>query len=329
VADAVFNLSGRVAVITGGARGIGLACGRALVRRGASVALIDLDGREVAEAAARLGTGSAIGLQADVTDAAAISRAIAAAGERFGGVDVVVANAGIAPRPAPVRRMAAEEWERVVEVDLLGVYRTVRAGLEPVIARRGQLVLISSVYAFANGSLASPYAVSKAGVEALGRALRIELAPHGVGVSVAYFGWVDTRMVQRAFEQRAGQGEEELLPGFLLRRITPEAAGEALARGIERRAPRVVAPGWWAGVSALRGLLNPLLDGAGTRSARVRGAMRRAEEAAGGGGEASTGGGASRVWGGGEASWGGGASGAGGGGEASGGGGASGAAGTS
>jgi NAD(P)-dependent dehydrogenase (short-subunit alcohol dehydrogenase family) len=277
-----YDLRDRVALITGGARGIGFATGEALARRGASIALVDLDGGEVADAAGRLGRDRAIGLVADVTDAAAIERAVAAAVDRFGGVDIVVANAGIAPTPGPVRVVPAEEWERVVEVNLLGVYRTARAGLEQVIARRGQIVLVSSVYAFVNGSMATPYAVAKAGVEQLGRALALELSVHGASATVAYFGWVDTRMVQNAFEERRRMTghDEDLLPAFLLKRITPAEAGEALARGIERRAPRVLAPRWWAAVSALRGVLGPLLDAAGTRSERVQQALREAEEGA-------------------------------------------------
>jgi NAD(P)-dependent dehydrogenase (short-subunit alcohol dehydrogenase family) len=277
-----YDVRGKVALITGGARGIGFAAGEALTERGASVALVDLDGGEVAEAAGRLARDRAVGLVADVTDQAAIERAVAAAVDRFGGIDIVIANAGIAPTPGPVRLIPSAEWERVVEVNLLGVYRTVRAGLENVIARRGQVVLVSSVYAFANGSMASPYAVAKAGVEQLGRALLLELSVHGASATVAYFGWVDTRMAQEAFaeRQRMTGRDEELLPGFMLKRITPAQAGKALARGIERRAPRVIAPRWWATASALRGLLNPLLDSAGTRSARVQQALREAEEGA-------------------------------------------------
>lgn len=280
-----YELNGKVALITGGARGIGFATAEALLRRGASVALVDLDGGEVAEAAGRLGRDRAVGLVADVTDVAALERAIDAAVERFGGIDIVLANAGIAPSPGPVRLVPPGAWERVVEVNLLGVYRTVRAGLEQVIARRGQVVVVSSVYAFSNGTMASPYAVAKAGVEQLGRALRLELSVHGASATVAYFGWVDTRMVQDAFEERrrvTGR-EEEVLPAFLLKRITPEQAGEALAGAIERRAPTVMAPRWWAAVSALRGMLGPLLDSAGTRSKRVQRALREAEAGASGG----------------------------------------------
>jgi NAD(P)-dependent dehydrogenase (short-subunit alcohol dehydrogenase family) len=181
-----------------------------------------------------------------------------------------------------VRLLPSEEWERVVEVNLLGVYRTIRAGLEQIVARRGQAVLVSSIYAFANGSMASPYAVAKAGVEQLGRALRVELAPHGASATVAYFGWVDTRMVQDAFELRAqvtGR-DQDPLPAFLMKRITPEQAGEALARAVERRAPRVMAPRWWAGPSALRGVLNPILDFAGARSPKIQQLVREAEAGA-------------------------------------------------
>ena len=102
--------------------------------------------------------------------------AVAEVVERFGGLDVAVANAGIAQKQfATVRGISGEEWERVFEVDLLGVWRTVRAALPQIVERRGQIVVVSSVYAFMNGFGNCPYAVAKAGVESLGRALRVEL----------------------------------------------------------------------------------------------------------------------------------------------------------
>lgn len=276
-----YDVRGRVALITGGARGIGFATGRALVGRGGFVALVDIDADEVGEAAARLGSDRAVGLAADVTERAAIEGAVGAAVERFGGVDLVIANAGIAPAPAPLRVMPSDEFERVVEVNLLGVYRTLRAGLEQVVARQGQVVLVSSVYAFVNGAMLSPYAVAKAGVEQLGRALRLELAAHGASATVAYFGFVDTEMVRQGVERRQqlGGGDEEALPEFLRRRISPEQAGEAIAEAIERRQARVIAPRWWAGPSTLRGMLNPAFDYAGGRSARMREMVREAERA--------------------------------------------------
>jgi NAD(P)-dependent dehydrogenase (short-subunit alcohol dehydrogenase family) len=275
-----YDANGKVALITGGGRGIGLGIAGALAARGASIALVDIEADAVQEAAARLPT-SAIGLTADVTDAEAIKAAVAAAVERFGGVDIVVANAGIAPAPACARVMDPVEFERVVEVDLLGVYRTVHAGIDQIVARRGQAVLVSSVYAFLNGMMLSPYAVAKAGVEQLGRALRVELAVHGASATVAYFGFVDTRMVQEGLEQRRAISgdDEELLPAFLRRMITPEHAGEAVAGAIERRRARVIAPRWWAGLSTLRGVLNPALDFAAARSPKVQDALREADTA--------------------------------------------------
>jgi NAD(P)-dependent dehydrogenase (short-subunit alcohol dehydrogenase family) len=187
--------------------------------------------------------------------------AVAEVVEKLGGVDVAVANAGIAQKQfATARGISGEEWERVFEVDLLGVWRTVRAALPQIVERQGQMIVVSSVYAFANGMGNTPYAVAKAGVEALGRSLRVELAPHGASAGVAYFGWVDTKLVQDAFDQEDGGRIRELSPDFLLKRITPAEAGAGLVRGIEQRAPRIFVPKWWRYVSAFRGIVNPLLD---------------------------------------------------------------------
>jgi NAD(P)-dependent dehydrogenase (short-subunit alcohol dehydrogenase family) len=256
----VYDLNGKVALVTGGARGIGFETARQMQLRGASVAVLDLDVEEAREAAERI-SPRAIGIGADVTDQNAMLAAVAEVVEKLGGLDVAVANAGIAQkRFATARGISGEEWERVFEVDLLGVWRTVRAALPQVVERRGQIVVVSSVYAFANGMGNSPYAVAKAGVEALGRSLRVELAPHGASAGVAYFGWVDTKLVRDALDQESSRRVKELSPDFLLKRITPAEAGAGLVRGIEERAPRVFVPKWWRYVSAFRGLINPLLD---------------------------------------------------------------------
>lgn len=255
-----YDLNGKVALVTGGARGIGFETARQMHLRGASVAVLDLSADEAREAAERIGP-RAIGLGGDVTDQSAMMATVAEVVEKLGGLDVAVANAGIAQkRFATLRGISGEEWERVFEVDILGVWRTVRAALPQVVERRGQVVVVSSVYAFANGFGNSPYAVAKAGVEALGRSLRVELKPHGASASVAYFGWVDTKLVQDAFAQETAQRVEKLTPKWLLKRISPEEAGAGLVRGIEDQAPRIFVPKWWRYPAALRGLLNPLLD---------------------------------------------------------------------
>jgi NAD(P)-dependent dehydrogenase (short-subunit alcohol dehydrogenase family) len=283
-----YQLQGKVALITGGARGIGLGIAQAFTARGARVALLDLEADEVQGSAATLGSDRAVGIAADVTDAAALQAAVATTVQHFGGIDVVVANAGVAPTPNTALRMDPAEFERVVEVDLLGVYRTVRAALPEVIARRGQVVVVSSVYAFLNGMLVSPYAVSKAGVEALGRALRSELAPHGASATVAYFGFVDTKMVQDIMDQDvAAADRQDLFPEFIRRRISPAQAGEAVAEAVVRRRARVIAPRYWATLSVLRGVVNPAFDLLTARQQRVQDVIRQAEAAPAGGSDTS------------------------------------------
>ncbi|HEX3174739.1 MAG TPA: short-chain dehydrogenase/reductase [Solirubrobacterales bacterium] len=272
----VYDLNGKVALVTGAARGIGFETARQIHMRGASVALVDLDAEQAREAAERIGA-RAVGIGSDVTDQAAIMRAVAETVERFGGLDVVVANAGIAQsKMATVRGIGTEEWERVFDVDMLGVWRTVRAALPQIVERKGHVVVTSSVYAFVNGVLNTPYAVAKSGVESLGRSLRAELMPLGASASVAYFGWVDTKLVQDAFASN-GDRMQQNLPDFLRRRIQPDEAGAAVVRGIEERAPRIFAPKWWRYVSALRGVLNPLLDRRFERDATMTATIREIE----------------------------------------------------
>jgi NAD(P)-dependent dehydrogenase (short-subunit alcohol dehydrogenase family) len=273
----LYDVNGKVALITGGARGIGYETARQLHRRGASVALLDVDADEVRDAAERLG-GRALGIAADVTDLGAMQAAVAEMVERFGGLDIAMANAGIAPpTTTTIRTVSAEEWERVIDINLLGVWHTVRAALPQVSERRGHVVVVSSAYAIANGMMASAYAVAKSGVEAFGRSLRTELAPFGASAGVAYFGWVDTKLVQDAFAKPGADRLEKTVPAFLLKRITPAEAGAAVVKGIEERAPRTFAPKWWRYVSAVRGLINPLLDKRADSDPRIREAILDAE----------------------------------------------------
>jgi NAD(P)-dependent dehydrogenase (short-subunit alcohol dehydrogenase family) len=270
-----YELSGKVALVTGGARGIGLATSRALISRGASVTIVDLDETAAARAASQLHDTRAIGLGADVTDRGAMQRAVATTVERFGGLDVVVANAGIASRVASFRAMSSESFERVLEVNLMGVYRTVEAALPEIVPRRGHVVVISSIYAFINGIGAVPYAMSKAAVEQFGRALRVELSPHGASASVAYFGFIDTEMVHRAIDaDPLADRMLQTLPKPLHKRLSPAVAGEAIVSGIERRSPRIIRPRRWAVVSVLRGVLNPISDARMERDAKAQALVR-------------------------------------------------------
>lgn len=254
------DLDRKVAIVTGAARGIGLATAEALSRHGTAVVIVDLDPESAAQAAESL-PGPALGTAADVTDRGAMQRVVADCVDRFGGVDIVVANAGIASRGATVRAMSGEAFDRVLDVNLNGVHRTVVAALPEIVRNRGHVVVVSSIYAFFNGIGAAPYAMSKAGVEQFGRALRVELAQHGASASVAYFGFIDTAMVHQAVDADSSFDRfGEALPAILRKRLAPADAGNAIVRGIERRAPRIVRPRRWAVLSTMRGIVNPLLD---------------------------------------------------------------------
>src|SRR4051812_7685302 len=270
-----FELRDRVVLITGGASGIGLDAGRRAAARGARVAVVDLDGDEAARAAQSMGERAA-GFAADVTDRAALAAAIDDVLERFGAIDAVVASAGVAPPTSTILGTDAEAWERVVDVNLGGVYKTVKLTLPHVVARQGHVLLIASVYAFAPGVLASPYAASKAAVEALGRALRVELAPHGATAGVAYFGYIDTPLVRRAFEDPIASAHRDTLPGFIGRPLPVGRAGAAIIRGLEHRKARVMVPRYVPVMAALRGAL-PAMDAAMRRDARTLDAVREAD----------------------------------------------------
>lgn len=263
--------------MTGAARGIGFATARALHDRGASVAVLDLDQAAAGEAADAVGE-RAIGIGADVTDAAAMRSAVATTVEQFGGLDIAVANAGIAPGVATVKAMPVEAFERVLDVNLGGVYRTVAAALPEVAARGGHMTLLGSIYSFFNGVLVAPYAMSKAGVEALGRALRVELAGQGASAGVVYYGFIATEMVRQGIEEDPlGEELEGRIPAFVRRRLTPEQAAAALVDGIERRSPRVYAPGFLRGYSALRGVLNPAIDWRMRRDRKTQAVVAKAD----------------------------------------------------
>jgi len=259
----IYSTVNKVVLITGATSGIGMATARALHARGANVVLTGRRQNVLDALALELGADRTLAMAVDVTDRQRLDAVVTAAAERFGGLDVVIANAGILlDPPTTIAAVEEPEFERVIEIDLLGVWRTVRAALPQIIARRGHVVLTASIYAFCNGAINAAYAISKAGVEQLGRALRAELAPHGATAGVLYPGFTTTPLIRPVFGGNAVATKlfTRGWPAPLRAPITPERVATATVRGIERRSARIIVPGRWIPLSVLRGIVNPLTD---------------------------------------------------------------------
>jgi NAD(P)-dependent dehydrogenase (short-subunit alcohol dehydrogenase family) len=236
------NLSRKVVVITGAAHGIGAQVARDLVAAGARVALLDRDLSGAQRMVAELGS-TAAAFEADVTSAESVQAACDAAAQHYGAVDVVVANAGVAGPGVTVEHVDPADWRQVIDVNLVGVFHTIRAALPHLKASGGYAMVVASIAAAIPGPLVSAYVASKAGVESLVRAVRIEVASDGVGVGIAYFGLVDTGL---ANDMLARSGLGVVLPGPLSKLAPVEVAAAAITGGIARRRRRVYAP-WWVG----------------------------------------------------------------------------------
>ena len=274
--EAPFDVSGRTVFITGAARGIGKATAERLHAKGANVALVGLEPERLEQNAARLGDRAAA-FEADVTDFEALERAVRATVERFGGIDVAIANAGIA-FTGSLATAPIEQVERTLAVNLLGVWRTDRAVIGQIMERRGYLLNISSLSAIVHAPLMGPYTTAKAGVEALSDALRMETAPSGARVGCAYFGYLDTDLVRAAFAQPSAQAVTDDLPAFMGNPAPLSTAIGAIERGIERRSARVWAPRWVGPMLILRGLLQPFTERRSLKDpGRLTEAMRLAE----------------------------------------------------
>lgn len=255
-----YEIDGKVVLITGPARGIGAETARQLAARGARLSLVGLEPELLAALAAELGEGH-VWFDCDVTDQSALERAVAGTVEALGGIDVVIANAGIACN-GTVAVGPVEALVRIIEVNLTGVVRTVSATLPHVTERRGYFLLVSSAAALAPFPGISTYAAAKSGVEQFGNVLRLELAHKGVAVGVAHPSWVDTDMVRDAQRDLAGfRALMGRLPGPF-GRVTPlRDCATAFVDAVERRRRKVYVPRTLAAAAAARQLLaSPLAD---------------------------------------------------------------------
>jgi len=252
-----YEIDGRVVLITGSAKGIGRDVARRLGPMGAKLALVDRDAEGVERAAHEI-DGEAEPFVADVAERDSIYNAITAARERFGGIDVAIANAGISGTPAPSTLVPDEEFERIIRINLLGAWWTLKGAIPDVIERRGYLLGIASLAAALPTPLIAPYGASKSGVHSLPRSLRFELAHTGAKVGTAYFAEIDTDMTRTAHKVPVVARALENLPERLHRVAPVEAASAAVVRGIERRSSRITVPRWVSWTVSWNGLGRPL-----------------------------------------------------------------------
>ncbi len=249
------SVNGKVALITGGARGVGAEVARRLLDRGANLVLTDVDETALTDIGAELGEDRVLTAVADVRDLAAMQDVVSRATERFGGIDIVIANAGISTYGS-VLKVDPEAFRTLVDVNIVGVFNTVRAALQSVIDRRGYVLIVSSAAAFAASAGLAPYNAAKAAVEQFASALRLEVAHQGVDVGSAHMLWIDTPLVQDAKSDLPSFRKLlEAVPGPLGKTTTVDACGKAFVKGIEARKRYVYCPEY---VSLLR-WFKPLL----------------------------------------------------------------------
>jgi NAD(P)-dependent dehydrogenase (short-subunit alcohol dehydrogenase family) len=245
------SVAGKTVFITGGARGVGAEVARRLHYKGANLVLTDLDEEPLAALRDELGGNRVHTLTADVRDLGAMENAAASAVDRFGGIDVVMANAGIATYGS-VSKVDPEAFRTLMDVNVMGVFHTVRATLPSVLDRRGYVLIVSSLAAYAAAPGLAPYNAAKAAVEHFANALRLEVGYQGVDVGSAHMSWIDTPLVQDTRKDLSTFGEMiSKLPFPLNGTTSVEACGDAFVAGIEKRKRQVNCPGW---VGAIRWL---------------------------------------------------------------------------
>ncbi|MFD4719988.1 SDR family oxidoreductase [Streptomyces sp. NPDC058423] len=260
------SLEGQVAVVTGAARGVGELLARKLSARGARIALVGLEPDELKAVAGRLHTESEH-WHADVTDHEAMTRVAREVKERFGKVDIVVANAGVASG-GPFADSDPEAWRRVIEVNLIGSAVTCRAFLPALVESRGYFLQIASLAAITPAPMMTAYCASKSGAEAFAHSLRAEVGHKGVKVGVGYLSWTDTDMVRGADEDDVMRELRQRLPWPSNRTYPLGPAVDRIVAGVERRAAHVYAQWWLRGMQSVRGYLPGLIGLVGQREMR-------------------------------------------------------------
>lgn len=239
------SVQGQVVLITGAARGIGAETARVLAGRGASLSLVGMEPDLLRALAEELNASTKqrhAWFQADVTDQHAVEAAVRGTVEELGGIDVVVANAGVANN-GTVAVNPADALVRTVDVNLNGVIRTVSAALPEIERRKGYVLVVASLASFTVLPGMAAYCASKAGAEAFANALRLEVAHKGVRVGSAHPSWIDTDLVRNVEDDlKTFTAARKKLPGPLGGTTSVEDCAEAFADGIAKRKRRVYVP---------------------------------------------------------------------------------------
>ena len=248
------NLNGRVVFITGAASGIGAATALEVVAMGGTPVLVDCDAEPLTQIALRCGPQT-LHWVADVTDLQAMQVVVEKTMSKTGRIDIVFANAGVAAF-GPVAYIDPVAWKRCLEVNVFGVFNTIRAALPCVMAQKGYVLINASSSSFAHPPVMSAYAASKSAVEAMGNSLRIEMAAHAVGVGVVHAGWVRTPLVTEGALHPGFVRLRATMPGPLNSETSPEETARIIVQGMLQRKRRIWVPGWLKILFALRALLH-------------------------------------------------------------------------
>ncbi|RKU04276.1 short-chain dehydrogenase [Burkholderia sp. Nafp2/4-1b] len=271
-----YKLTNKVVAITGSTGGLGSALAEALHVRGARLALFDLEADKLAAQIRRFGHPSvAVGWTADVRRFDSLTEAMTKAADHFGQVDVVIANAGI-DTMAPMATIEPAAFDRVIDVNLNGVWRTFRAGLPHVQQQRGYLLAISSMAAFVHSPLQASYTASKAGVWAMCDSIRLELRHLGVGVGSAHPTFFPTPMMDDVVADPAGRALWGGNDRGLWKMIPRERVVQDIVAGIERRAEMIVIPKANSVVARAPGVFKRIIERAAFRGKDIEQAVHLA-----------------------------------------------------
>src|ERR1700756_1882556 len=255
-----YDLADRTVAITGAAGGLGADLAAALTAKGARVALLDVNRDAVCKLADHLGADSgARGWRADVRDLDNLDQVMTEVAAHFERLDVVVAGAGIGSAIGPITGMTPEEWERTIDVNLNGVWRTFKAAVPHVAYQRGHLLAVASMASFVHSPLHAPYSASKAGVLALCNSLRPELRQIGVTVGSAHPSFFRSLMVDEVLDDPVARSVWNDFRG-LFKLVPRETVVDAIVEGIELPAEQIVVPKRFTVTAKAPGLFRPSVE---------------------------------------------------------------------